>query len=186
MAPALKAVFGLSCVSLMPCHVTAATAASVDVCTSFSCASHAQVSLTEQHWHRIGQLFAHIQTAADERTAISRAIGMIEGIVGPQAGTDQDKAENWRRAGEPGELDCIAESRNTHRYLLLLAERGLLRWHDVAPREQRGWVFTHWTAVIIDREDHSAWAVDSWFRDNARPAVVIRMDDWHAYREPDE
>lgn len=182
MAAAVRPAVWLTC-ALLPLGLGAT---SIEVCTSFGCAARQPATFTQDHWEKIAGLFGHAQTAADERVAISRAIGLMEDIVGRQTGTDRDKAENWQRAGEPGELDCIAESSNTERYLQLLAERRLLRWHDVAPRQQRGLILTHWTAVITDRTDQRRWAVDSWFRDNALPAVVIPIEDWRAYREPDE
>lgn len=116
--------------------------------------------------------------------AVGMAIALLETQVGRQTGTWQDVGENWRRAGEPGELDCIAESRNTNDYLAILEQAKLLQWHILKPRTRRGWFFVHWTAVIEEKTDHSQWAVDSWFRDNGQAPVIIPLQQWFDDQEP--
>lgn len=164
----------------------AATATDMDVCVSFGCAEQRQALLTADDWARLRTLFDGVADAATERTAVARAIALFEARIGQQTETWQDKAKNWQRAGEPGELDCIAESTNTDRYLKALTEAGLLRWHHVVDRERRGLFFVHWTAVLQQQDDGRHWAVDSWFRDNGEPPVILPLADWHAYKEPGE
>lgn len=157
----------------------------VSVCTSFSCDTRQSVSLGANTWHELSALFQSVPDAAAERAAISKAIALLERTAGQQTATQHDKAYNWQRAGEPGELDCIAESNNTHTYLVTLENAGLLYWHRTQPRAMRGLFFVHWTAVLQDTAEGQYWAIDSWFRDNGQPPVILPLADWQAYKEPD-
>lgn len=180
MPPLLPATLLLS-VLATPAHA----APLLQPCVDFGCESRERVALTPADWHLVERLFADTDSPQTERAAIARAVALFEDHVGRRTDTWQDLAYNWQRSGEPGELDCIAESTNTSHYLAVVAQAGLLRWHRVLPRVRRGLFFNpHWTAVIEDRSDGSRWAVDSWLRDNGEPAVVMPLQDWYSYKEP--
>ena len=157
----------------------------LQVCVDFGCKTQQTVTLSSGDWTQLRQLLATATSAASERADIGRAIALLEDKVGRVTGTWQDLGENWRRAGEPGELDCIAESRNTTTYLHAMEADGMLRWHRTQPRKQRGFIFTvHWTAVLQQISDGSLWSVDSWFRDNGQPPVIQTLQDWYHHKEP--
>jgi hypothetical protein len=157
----------------------------VEACIDFGCQSREQVRLQDTDWRQIESLFTQVDSPAAERVAIAHTIALLEDRVGRVTGTWRDLAYNWQRTGEPGELDCIAESQNTSHYLQAVEQAGLLRWHRSLPRVRRGFFFNpHWTAVIEDQSDGSQWAVDSWLRDNGKPAVIIPLQDWYSYKEP--
>jgi len=158
---------------------------SFKACVDFGCRTVRSVTLSPAEWQAVRRLFQAPATPAAERAAVARAVALLEVDTGRRTDTWRDRAYNWQRAGEPGELDCIAESTNTDGYLRALQRDGLLRWHRVGPRVKRGLFFVHWTAVLEQRDDHSRWAVDSWFRDNGRPPVIIPLAQWYHYRGPD-
>ncbi|MBF0255765.1 MAG: hypothetical protein HQL47_04755, partial [Gammaproteobacteria bacterium] len=128
------------------------------------------------------------RNAAKEREKIAPAIGLLEGIIGKTTGTSADQPRN-QATGDPGQLDCVAESRNTQAYLKALQARGWLRFHRVVERVKRAPLFidTHWTAVIEEKSTAKGkserFAVDSWFRANGEPAVVMPLADWLAKKE---
>jgi len=157
----------------------------LQACVDFGCQSRQSVTLSETDWQRVQHLFQSASTPAAERAAIAQAIALLEQQVGRVTDTWQDLARNWQRAGEPGELDCIAESRNTSHYIAVLEQAGLLRWHRNRPRVQRGFfINVHWTAVVEQQSDGHQWAVDSWFRDNGQPAVILPLEQWYQRKEP--
>lgn len=168
--------------------VVSAAAPSVQVCLDYHCDQTLQVSLNDDEWERIRDVFAAAASAVQERAAISRAIGMMERFVGDDAGTADDAPMNTADSGERGQLDCIAESTNSATYLQLFEMRGLLRAHTVEARVKRTrWLFAvHWTAVVRDRATDKPYAVDSWYRSNGAPAIVQPLDEWRqALNEPD-
>lgn len=162
-----------------------AAAPTVTACVDFGCKHRQDVTLDDGDWRAIARLFRSVDSPAAERDAVARAIARLETDVGKHTPTGQDLAENWQRAGEPGELDCIAESRNTTGYLQLLQGAGLLRFHRIRDRVMRGIFFVHWTAVLEEIDNGSRWAVDSWFRDNGRPPVILPLAQWYHYSGPD-
>lgn len=157
----------------------------LEACVNFGCRTSQRVALPASTWTDIERLFAATDTPADERNAIAMAIALLEREVGRRTGTSRDLAYNWQRAGEPGELDCIAESRNTSHYIATMENSRLLRWHRGLARVRRTFLLsTHWTAVIEDLTSGIPWAVDSWFRDNGEPPVILPLQDWYDRKEP--
>lgn len=165
----------------------AAAPEALQVCVNFGCKQEQQVTLEPKQWRQLEQLFAsRPKTAAEERGRIAQAIGWLEGWAGAQTGTSADKARNLG-AGEPGQLDCIAESKNSRRYLQLMARQGWLWLHRVKPRERRApWFFdSHWTAVIEAIDTEETFAVDSWFFANGTAASILPLQDWYRKQDPD-
>jgi hypothetical protein len=157
------------------------------VCTDYHCDVGETVTLTARQWQAVRDLFAADTSAADERDNLRRAIAFLETAVGTITGTWRDLAGNVAGAGEPGQLDCIAESRNTTTYLQLLFDAGLLRYHAVEPRQVRHPLIfnVHWSAVIRDRDSGERFAVDSWFLDNGQPPYIQPLEDWLSGRRID-
>lgn len=142
------------------------------------------MSLDDRQWRAIRLLFSETATPAEERRQIRRAIALFEKEVGQLTGTWRDLAKNVAGAGQPGQLDCISESKNTTTYLQLLGNGGLLRWHTVQAREVRHPLIfnVHWTAVIRDESTGIRYAVDSWFLDNGQPPYIQPLDQWRSGR----
>jgi hypothetical protein len=159
------------------------------VCHGYGCKLRTTVALRDSEWAAVTALFATpSDSAAAERERIALAIGRIERLVGPKAGTSGDHGENGF-ALSGGELDCVDEATNTTTYLRLLAEAHLLRWHDVAAPAARGRFFNGWphnTAVVAERAGPGRYAIDSWYFDNGRPAAVVPLQAWLAGWHPTE
>lgn len=149
-------------------------------CIDYHCDEIQTVTLSDTEWQAIRSLFSSNRSAEIERQIIRRAVALLEAQVGEKTGTAADLAENRAGAGLPGQLDCIAESRNTTTYLHLLRDDRLLRWHRVEPRQVRHpWIFdTHWTAVIRDLSNNQAYAVDSWPLANGEPPYIQKIEQW--------
>ncbi len=149
-------------------------------CTDYHCDDSETVSLSAKQWRQVQVLFAATRSAAEERRQIRKAIALLEIQVGRITGTSRDLAKNVAGAGQPGQLDCISESKNTTTYLQLLSKDGLLQWHTVEERQLRHpWILDlHWAAVIRDKGTDKRYAVDSWFLDNGHPPYIQPLDQW--------
>jgi hypothetical protein len=90
--------------------------------------------------------------------------------------------------GVHGRMDCIDHSTTTTRLLRLLENRGWLQFHRVLePVRRIRYLFAvHFSAQIeefgpVPKEpqplaaDPVRFVVDSWFRDNGQPAVVLPL-----------
>lgn len=153
---------------------------SLDVCVDYECDIERAVFIAPGPWQQVRNLLSQPDSAQAERAATAEAIGRMERIVGNQVGTAADLPRNSAGYGGPGQLDCIAESINTERYLRLFEKASLLRWHKVMPRTlRRRYLFSmHWTAVIKETDSNRLYAVDSWYGMNGDEAFVISLDEW--------
>jgi hypothetical protein len=156
-------------------------------CTDYHCDEGQTVILSEDQWRQVVSLFPPSDSPVAEREQIRHAIALLETQVGRTTGTWRDLGKNVPGAGQPGQLDCISESRNTTTYLQLLSADGLLRWHQVEDRELRHpWLLdVHWSAVIRDLTTGKRYAVDSWFLDNGKPPIIQPLEEWLSGRRFD-
>ena len=182
---ALTGSLYLTCLSLAT--VTIAAPEPFFSCTDYHCDEGQTVSLSDQQWQTVRQLFHEpAVTPAQEREQIRRAIAMLETEVGAITGSWRDLGENVAGAGLPGQLDCISESRNTTTYLNLLEADQLLKWHTVEDRAVRTLIiFSHWSAVIKERSNGEHYVVDSWFLDNGELPYIQVLADWKSRRRFD-
>jgi len=160
----------------------------INVCWDYGCDRSERLMVPADAWAAIHRrLREPPPDAATERSRVAVAIARFEAAVGAQTGTWMDLGGNLAGSGQPGQLDCIDESRNTTGYLHVLAERGLLHWHRVGERQKRApWLFDqHWTAVLVDRTDGRRWAIDSWHRDNGERPYVQTLEAWLDKDEPE-
>jgi hypothetical protein len=181
------AVWFIGALLLVAAATSPAGQSQVDVCIDYGCDLEHPIRVSQDEWHTIGSLFDEAGSAADERAAVALAVARFEQIAGLQAGTQGDLPENSGDHGGPGQLDCIAESINTHLYLQMLERASLLRWHLVKERAKRyRFVFsTHWSAVLERPDTGEAYAVDSWYGRNGDPALVIPLEQWRQGVRPD-
>ena len=169
-----------------------ATRSDFVVCQSYGCSTRTPTAFSDAEWAQIADQFEPPpQTAEEERERIAKAVALMEHIVGPKTGTDDDKpgapviAMNTK-----GQMDCIDEATNTGTYLAFLERAGLFRFHDKARAVRRGYLidglWTHNTATIVDRATQRRYTVDTWFRKNGAIPVVVPVEDWLAgYYPPD-
>jgi len=132
----------------------------------------------------VSELFGNVDSPTQERQQLRQAIALLERETGAITGTWRDLGGNVAGAGQPGQLDCIAESKNTTTYLQLISDAGLLKWHVVEDRQKRNPLIfnVHWAAIIRDTRDDRRYAVDSWFLDNGEPPYVQPLEDWKSGR----
>jgi hypothetical protein len=159
------------------------------VCFDHSCRTIVTRSVSSQEWQMItAPLQTPASVAADERTAIARAIALMEQAVGKKTGTTGDRGGNLAGFGTQGQMDCIDESNNTTTYLKLLQHADLLKFHEVRDRSTRFGLFAgmpHTTAVIRDVANRQDYVVDSWFFDNGELPVIMPLEEWKTGWSPD-
>ena len=173
--------------AVLASSASAARADEVTICYNYGCYARAQVNYSDAQLAYLQQLLAAAEDAAAERAAISIVIGRMYAVAGAQTPVWRDKGGNFADSGENGQMDCIDHSTNTTTFLGLLQSRGWLRFHEVLEpiRRVRFLVAVHWAARIRDKETQQAYAIDSWYFDNGRPAAVLRTEEWRAGKLPD-
>jgi hypothetical protein len=156
------------------------------VCFDFSCRSEVTVSLDNNEWRGVRNLFfPPAINAKEERKRIQQAVGLMEIMAGKYTPTYRDLARNDEavtsiNSNTSGQLDCIDEAINTTTYLQLFEGDGLLRFHRVSERAYRRALFNqHWAAQLIEHGSGESYIIDSWFRDNGEPPYVVRGKQWH-------
>lgn len=152
-----------------------------NVCFNHGCQNLASVSLSAEQWRQIQAIFsAGIRSAPEERERIAMAIGKLESLVGRVTGTDGDKGGSLAGIWKRNQMDCVDESTNTHTYLVMLKNDGLLKHHVPADNARRVLprIYQHYTAVIRETATDQKFAVDSWFKDNGRPPFIVPLSAW--------
>jgi hypothetical protein len=162
--------------------------AKFSLCHTGTCSAISTVHLTAGQWQTVRERFRGVADARQERAAVQSAVARLEELTGDIVGTNRDLGRNVAGFGESGQMDCVDEATNTSVYLMMMADDGLLRFHDIGARISRG-VLTlqapHFTATLSERGSGARYAVDSWFLDNGAPPFIVPLDDWRAGWEPD-
>ncbi|MBZ0105280.1 MAG: hypothetical protein K8H84_06580 [Sulfuricella denitrificans] len=158
----------------------------ISICYNYGCEMHADILLRGAELSRIQMQFVWTENAAEERQAISRAIGLFQFFAGQQTPTFRDRGRNLPDEGVDGRMDCIDHAHNTSAYLHLMEERGWLRFHRVLePVKRAPLIFNeHWSAHIAEKESGEEFVVDSWFFDNGHPAAIFTLEEWIKGAEP--
>jgi hypothetical protein len=152
-------------------------------CQNYGCAVVKNVELNKRDWKQIDKEFGKkAKNAQAEREKIAKTIGVFEKIVGPITKTENDKPGTFEQTG-PGQLDCVDESTNTTVYMMLLNQKGLLKFHTIEQPQVRyplisgrGWM--HQTAVVRETKTGAEYAIDSWFDENGDTARIVPIADW--------
>lgn len=159
------------------------------ICHAYGCRSQSRVRFKPSEIAMIkAEMDKHRRddSAHEERRAVAYAIGWLERYVGKKIGTDTDRAGmDFIGSGDPSQQDCVDEATNTTSYLVLLETHGLLRHHTVGTpfakenylRGIAGW--THWTAVLLEKDGGQRWAVDSWIYKNGENPAVVEAEKWY-------
>jgi hypothetical protein len=160
----------------------------LEVCQGGGCAQSNQLSISDAEWNNVAQLFkTKANNAAEERAQISKAIGLLEQIVGAKNGTLGDRAGTFDNSDYQGQLDCNDEAINTTTYMRLLKSNGLMQFHEIEDMRTRNFFFTGWphtTAVMHDIKTSQRYAVDSWFYDSGHAATIVPFSQWKANYMP--
>jgi hypothetical protein len=157
-------------------------------CDGGTCAEVQTVGFTPDEWQQVRDLFdPPPATAEQEREVLRDAIGLMERIVGPKTGTDDDRGGTFGNSEYPGQLDCNDEATNSTTYMRLMAVDGLLRFHRIEDTKTRGGVLIfgrHSAAAISEIATGKFYAVDSWFYDNGYPAEILPLEQWRSGWRP--
>ena len=174
--------------ALLAWPASSARADAVTICYNYGCHARAKVNFSEAQLVTLRNSLAAASDAVAERKAISRVIGRMYAIAGEQTPVWRDKGGNFADSGEDGQMDCIDHSSNTSTFLSLLDAHGWLKVHAVLEpvRRRRCLVAVHWAARVRDKATQQVYAVDSWYYDNGRPAIVIPVEDWNSGKIPDD
>ncbi|MBN8453381.1 hypothetical protein [Accumulibacter sp.] len=171
---------------------TAAADETLRVCYNYGCLHEAEVRYTDRQFAQVEAFLAAAGDAADERDRLSLVIGWLLAWAGEQTAIAADRGGNVADDGIDGRMDCIDHSTTTTRLLRMLENRRWLRFHQVLePVQRTRYLFAvHFSAQIgetaaattPDGEAGTSrhYVVDSWFRDNGRPAVVMPLPEWLA------
>lgn len=166
-------------------NVPAPTSDTATVCHGYTCRYQSKVKFTAADFKGIEAILAKSGgTAAGERVAMSEAIGFFENITGRIVGTANDEGGvlDNKSAGDPTKMDCIDEAATATSYLVMMNNRGMIKHHEIVKPQIRGMFidgrWQHYTAVVREKESGRPFAIDSWFRPNGQPAVVMTLDDW--------
>ncbi len=164
-------------------HVHNYTSKGFDHCKGYGCRLIDHVQLDKKSWRSIDRIFKRkSKSAIEERSRLSRAIGKFEKIVAPITNTATDVHGTFYEMGDD-QLDCVDESINTTTYLLLLQERGHLKFHDIEQPTSRpilvgGNRWPHQSAVIREKDSQVRYVVDSWFENSGENAHVVPVKEW--------
>ncbi len=164
------------------------------VCQGYGCRIQKHIRLEPFVWEEVSNLFDPAPTSAvEERQRLGQAIAFLEVKIGAAIGATTDRAAAETFNTGPDQLDCIDETVNTTTYLQLLTRHGLMRWHYIGTPDQRGWLFSAFvgstnfitnTAVIVEKETGTKFAVDSYFYPNGRPPKIMPLSEWRKNWRP--
>jgi hypothetical protein len=163
--------------------------ASVQVCYNYGCAVEEIVVFSEHRLAGVGRLLAASRSPETERDLLAVAVGRLYAWAGEQTPIWRDRGGNYDDdQDEDGRMDCIDHATTTTRFLDLLDAHGWLRFHRVLPPERRTrfLIGQHFSAVIeelgplrdVEHPQPERYVVDSWFRDNGKPAVILPLEKW--------
>jgi hypothetical protein len=158
-------------------------------CSGFGCKRWHYMKLDAGQQATIAAYFATpAATPAEERRQVTLAVAEMERITGAMIGTHVDVGGTmFTNMGDDGkmQLDCFAEASNSTISLQIFAAKGWLRHHTIGaivlrgfPYNDRGGMFTHATAVLVQNSDGRGYAIDSWYTDNGGEVYAVDIDEW--------
>lgn len=175
-------------VSAAMLSAASAQGAEVDVCFNYGCMTEQTVTFAPEQFDVLLKEMARATDAGSERERLEWVIARMYRWAGEQSPISVDRAGDFLDDAAHGRMDCIDHAITTTRMLELLQEAGALRHHRVleAARRRSWLIMQHFSAVIEEMEDGRQYAVDTWFRDHADPAVVMDMEQWRNGSYPDD
>jgi hypothetical protein len=139
----------------------------VTVCHAYGCKAQTPFTFSQNDIADIAVVMDQVRrddSPAEERRSIAYAVAWMERRVAPKVGTASDRPSmDFLGSGDPSQEDCVDEATNTTSFLMVLQRNGLLRHHTVerpfAKDDVSHW--THWAAVIREKESGERFAIDS-------------------------
>ena len=184
---------------LLLCALSAGAEERISVCFNYGCLTQAEVVFNDEQLRELALLLGDAQDAAQERKAISVAVGRLHGWAGQQSPISADRGGNYADDAVYGKMDCIDHSTTTTRLLRMMESQGMLRYHRVLEPvlRHRVLIFDHFAAQIEEVQQPvtagegglgglpGRYVVDSWFFDNGQPAAVMPVAQWRSGVSPD-
>ena len=162
----------------------------IKVCFNYGCLAESEAHYSDDQLAQVRTALSGAENAAEERQQLSLAIGWLLAWAGRQTPIVADRGGNTADDGVYGRMDCIDHSTTTSRLLRLLETRGWLRFHRVLePVSRVRYLFqVHYSAQVEELAgiEPARYVVDSWFRDNGQPAVVIGLQNWFDGEDDDQ
>ena len=167
----------------------------VAICYQYGCKKIARISIDEDSWLSIVNIFNDIPpSAAYERALLAEYIARMEQYVGRKTNTQFDRAGTFVMYlnifnQQSNQMDCIDESINTLSYLKLLTALDVLNHHYLSGVVTRaGFIsgYPHTAVLLVEKLTNKKYVIDSWFFDNGRPAVIVPYDLWKQGWAPDK
>jgi hypothetical protein len=139
----------------------------VTVCHAYGCKAQTSFTFSQSDIGEISSLMQRVRrtdSPREERRAIAYAVGWMERRVAQAVGTASDRPSmDFAGSGDKSQQDCVDEATNTTSYLLVLNRHGLIQHHAVQPPFAKDdfsrW--THWAALITEKESGESFAIDS-------------------------
>jgi hypothetical protein len=169
----------------------------VTVCHAYGCKAQTPFAFTPSDIAEISAVMTRVrrdESPREERRAIAYAIAWMERRVAPTVGTASDRPSmDFLGSGDESQQDCVDEATNTTSYLLVLERNGLIKHHSVeqpfAKDDLSHW--THWAAVIREKESEERFAIDSSSGPNGENPTVQAAasfyipDNWRDQTPPE-
>ncbi|MEM0905897.1 MAG: hypothetical protein AAGJ94_00945 [Pseudomonadota bacterium] len=155
----------------------------VFVCHGFGCHYRSAVTFSRADIRTMRRIVGRPRTAKEERRRLRKLVAWAEKRVAPTAGSADDVGGlDLGNSRKRGQMDCIDEATNTTSYLLVAAQNGILRHHEVASPVARGFFldgrYPHATAVVSANGE--PYAIDSWPMANGELPNVMPLETWFA------
>ena len=152
------------------------------VCSEHSCLKEHTIGFDYIEWKKIvAAMKPPAPNAEVERVQLMQVIGIIEKIVGKKTGTSKDAPMTLYSGPRKGQMDCFDEAINTYRYVQMLIDQGLVKFHHLDGRLRRGFFVNGWphtASVLVDSKTKTRYVIDSWFLSNAKPAFIVPVKEW--------
>ncbi len=173
--------------SALAVHAAVDAEEQVEICFNYGCSRTEEVVFTSADFELVQTWLGAPASAAEERLRIGRAMAILYVAAARTTPIWRDRGGNFPHDPEDhiGVMDCIDHSINVTRFLALLERRGLLRFHDAAPRLRRvRYLLDHWAGQIVERATGDSYAVDAWYFDHGVPALVLPVARWRSFSDP--
>ncbi|MBR0568532.1 hypothetical protein J5J83_20605 [Azoarcus sp. L1K30] len=126
--------------------------AQVSVCYNYGCSATGTVVFESGVLAKARASLLEAGDAVAERAALAVVVGGLYLEAGRQTPIAADRGGNFLDQEVEGRMDCIDHSTTTTRFLTMMADRGMLRFHRVLePARRTRFILQHFSAVIEER-----------------------------------
>lgn len=151
----------------------------VTVCSAHSCQKQTKIRLNDSFLSDLSNIMSESRDEASERNAIKKAVALFEAYVGNAIGTSKDRpGTDFFGSGDPTQLDSVDEATNVTSLLLVMADKGLLKYHGIKTPYWKLVFGNQYAAIIQDLKTERHWIIDSNVGVNGDEPLVIELVKW--------